>query len=246
MTKNPKVIILAAGEGQRLRPLTNDRPKTLVEYQGKPLIDYTINTLKEVGLTEIVIVGGYLGDMLRSRASRFYLNNEYSSTNMVYSLFCAEKELNQDVIISYGDITYKQNVIEALLRSQEDISVVVDLEWQKLWSQRMENPLDDAESLKLNGNLEIKEIGNKCSDIRDIQGQYIGLIKFSAEALNRVKNFYHSLDKNSTYRGKSFNQMYMTTFLQMIIDNLMPVKAVTVHGGWIEIDSVEDLNCSMV
>ena len=148
--------------------------------------------------------------------------------------------MDDDLIISYADIVYKNEVLKKLLNSQDDFSVVVDRDWKKLWSLRMENPLDDAETLKLkNGN--IIEIGKKAHIYEDIEGQYIGLIKISKKILNKVIKFYDMLDRGASYDGKDFDNMYMTSFIQMIINNLLNVKPTFINGGWIEIDSLDDL-----
>ena len=110
----------------------------------------------------------------------------------------------------------------------------------------MENPLDDAETMKLDENKNIIELGKSPASYADIEGQYIGLIKISAKAIAQVVAFYNSLDKTKLYDGKDFNDMYMTSFLQMIIDNLMPVRAELINGGWIEIDCEDDMKCTMV
>ena len=105
----------------------------------------------------------------------------------------------------------------------------------------MENPLEDAETLKIaNGN--IIELGKKPQNYEDIDGQYIGLVKISKSIIRKVVKYYESLDKDTVYDGKDFKNMYMTSFIQMIIDNLVNVKPIYINGGWIEIDCIEDLN----
>lgn len=241
-----KAIILAAGQGTRLMPLTAEKPKCMIEYNGKPIIDHILNTMLDSGISDISIVAGYKKERLFKHCSgrniKFYSNEHFSSTNMVYSLFCAENEFTDDVIISYSDIVYNSSVSDTLMVSNAPISVIADKQWLKLWELRMENPLDDAESLKLDGHNNIIEIGKKTKTYSDIQGQYIGLIKIKKEAIGKVKQFYYSLDKLKLYDGKDFNNMFMTTFIQLIIDNLMPVKAVFIKGNWLEIDSHSDLS----
>ena len=105
----------------------------------------------------------------------------------------------------------------------------------------MDNPLSDAETMKLDIGGNITELGKKTKNYEDIEGQYIGLIKISYSVLPRVRQFYHSLSREEFYEGKDFDNMYMTSFVQLMIDRLLPVKAILVHGGWVEIDSVEDL-----
>jgi len=240
-----KALILAAGEGVRLRPYTLDRPKCLVEFLRKPIINYIYDTLKVCKLEDIIIVDGYKGDRLRDHFSgekvKFYANENFDKSNMVTSLFCTSHELDDDIIISYSDIIYNSKVLSKLIENKSDISVVVDRGWLRLWNLRMENPLNDAETMKINSDNNIIELGKKPKDLSEIQGQYIGLIKFSKKIIKDIVKFYNGLDRDAIYEGKSFNNMFMTSFLQLIIDRLMPVNAVFIDRGWIEIDSVEDL-----
>lgn len=236
-----KAIILAAGQGARLRPLTDDRPKCMVEYQGRPLIEHVARALRQNGVQDIVAVRGYKPEALRCEGLRFYDNPRYLETNMVYTLFCARPELEGDVIISYSDIVYTRGVVARLLQSTADFAVVVDRDWRRLWQERMDDPLDDAETLRLDARGRIIELGKKARSYADIEGQYIGLLKVSAAAWRELRVFYDNLDRNAEYDGKSFENMYMTSFVQAVIDRLMPVAAVPIHGGWLEIDVPSDL-----
>ncbi len=240
-----KAIILAAGQGARLRPLTDDRPKCMVEYQGRPLIEHVVRALRANGVADIVAIRGYKPEALRCPGVRFYDNPRYLDTNMVSTLFCAERELEGDVIISYSDIVYSPGVIERLLRADADLGVVVDRDWRRLWQERMDDPLEDAETLRLDADDHILELGKKARSYEDIQGQYIGLIKVAASAWPRLRAFYQSLDRRADYDGKSFDNMYMTSFLQAVIDRLMPVKAVPIFGEWLEVDVPSDLQISV-
>jgi len=240
-----KAIILAAGRGIRLAPLTDQKPKCMVEYKGKPIIDYTLETLRACGVSDIVIVKGYRAVALQRANVRFAVNPNYANTNMVETLFCVEDELNTDVIVSYGDIIYESQVLEKLLEYRGDFGVVVDHGWLELWQSRMENPLADVESMKINANGQIIELGKKPESLAEVQGQYIGLFKISAAVLPIVKDFYHKLDRRKSYDGRAFEQMYMTSFLQLIIDDLMPIDAIAINRGWLEIDCPKDLECEL-
>lgn len=240
-----KVIILAAGQGTRLRPLTDDKPKCMVEYNNKPIINYILDTIKSCGINDMAIVDGYKRDVLHEHLKdenvTYFTNYNFDSTNMVSTLFNAKDFMDDDIIISYADIIYKKEVMESLIASEDDFSVVVDKDWIKLWSIRMDNPLNDAETLKIEDG-KIVELGKKPNTYEDIEGQYIGLIKISKSAIKKVINFYEGLDKDKLYDGKDYDNMYMTSLIQMIIDDLMDVKPVFINGGWVEIDSVDDLN----
>ncbi len=239
-----KMIIVAAGQGTRLRPLTNDKPKCMVEYNGKAIIDYILDTAISCDVNDIAVVNGYKKDVLenylKERDLTFYTNKDFDKTNMVSTLFNAKEFMNDDIIISYADIIYTKEVLEKLINSKDEFSVVVDRKWKELWSLRMENPLEDAETLKILDG-QIKELGKKASTYDDIEGQYIGLIKISKSSISKVIDFYESLNENELYDSQDYNNMYMTSFIQMIIDNLINVKPVIIDGGWLEVDSVEDL-----
>lgn len=245
-------LILAAGFGSRLMPLTKDNPKCMVEYKDKKIIDYEIESLKDAGVKNIAVVGGYLFPTLKSyieskhNINIFFENKNYDSSNMVETLFCAREfiqsciESKSDLIISYADIVYGKHIASKLVESKSDLAIVVDKNWKELWEKRFENILDDAETLKIE-NGKIKELGKKPKDLKEIQAQYIGLFKFSYKFLTQVLEFYDSLDRNAIYDGKDFRNMYMTSFLQNLIDKFDNAMAVEIYGGWCEIDFKNDL-----
>lgn len=244
-----KAIILAAGQGTRLRPLTDTKPKCMVEYQGKAIIDSILETMATCKISDIAIVNGYKKEVLETcfsdRKLTFFTNQDYATTNMVSTLFCAKAFMDDDLIISYADIVYDVTVLEKLISSQAELSVVVDRRWRELWAQRMENPLEDAETLKI-ADGHIVELGKKPHSYEEIQGQYIGLIKISKGALKKVISFYESLDKSVVYDGKNFDTMYMTSFIQLMIDHLMNVEPVFIDGGWVEVDCMSDLEIKVI
>lgn len=242
MNNTTKLVILAAGEGTRLRPLTENIPKCMVPLKGKPLVLHQIETANAAGLTDIHVVGGYRHDAINFEGITKHINKAFASTNMVASLFCAESALNGDVIVGYGDIVYQPDVLQSLMKSTAPVAVVVDEKWRAYWSARMNNPLDDAETLKLGDDGKILELGKKASSYNEIEGQYIGLIKFSKDSWSQITPFYHSLDRTLLYEGRNIDEMYMTTFLQLIAENLMPIQAVMIQNGWMEVDKPSDLN----
>lgn len=237
------VVILAAGEGRRLRPLTTYRPKCMVELDNKPLITYQLDLLKQFNITDVNIVTGYLKDKINFEGTTKYFNPNFDKTNMVSTLFCASElfDGSDDVLIAYGDIIYNESVLEKILNSTDKLNVVVDKNWKEYWSARMDNPLEDAETLKIDSNGNIKELGKKPNSYTDIEGQYIGLIKIRKDITIKIKDYYENLDKNILYDGKDYENMYMTSFLQMIADNVIPLTPTYIENGWMEVDTPSDL-----
>ena len=239
-----KALILAAGQGTRLRPITNDRPKCLVPLMGKTLLERQVNTLKALDVNDIHVATGYRAEQIRKLGFPTSHNDNYHRTNMVESLFSAIdflEECKEDLILGYGDIIYLKRNLEALLSCEDDISLMIDKEWKSLWQLRIEDPLSDAETLVMDSDNYILELGKKPENYDKIQGQYTGLIKIKANKIPELISFYNNLDRSNMYDGNTFENMYMTSFLQLMIDGGWKVKGVIVENGWLEIDTVDDL-----
>lgn len=240
-------IILAAGKGERLRPLTNKQPKCLVKLFGKSLLEWQINVFRNSGIHDITIVTGYMSDSINFPSVDTIQNENFDSTNMVETLFCAEKKFSESTIVSYGDIIFEPSILKKLILSTHDFSIIIDKNWLEYWKIRFENPLDDAESLEINSDGDITSIGQKVSDVSKIQGQYIGLMKFQNSGIYELQNFYHN-SKSKSDSGKNplnpnvdFKQSYMTDLLNSLISENYNLKAIEIENGWLELDSLSDL-----
>ncbi len=239
---SPRAIHLAAGEGSRLRPITNDRPKPLVELDGRSMLERNVDTLNAVGVTDQVVVTGYRSDQIEKLGYETEHNPIYDETDMVYSLFCAEDRFpeDRDLIISYGDIVYEPEVVNNLLESDAEVAVVVDKDWDELWGARFDDPLEDAETLKMDEEGQILEIGSEPEDYDEIEAQYIGLIKIRSDFIEEFRETYYSLSEPER-EGEKRSSVEMTRFIQYFVDNGRDVEAVPVNNGWLEVDTTEDL-----
>lgn len=250
-----KVIILAAGQGTRLRPLTDECPKCMVKVNGIRIIDRQIATMKNCGINEsdIYIITGYRGDVLEKHFEgteiHFIQNEAYECTNMVCSLMCAEELMGkeEDVIVSYGDIIYSEAVFQKILAAEYPLSVIVDDGWYEYWSARCENPLDDAETLMYDENDALIEIGQKTTDLARVQSQYIGLMRYRGGGVQKVLGLAKEAEQRSL-RGetlwrtdRTYQKMYMTDLLQGLIDEGNELKVVHINREWFEIDNCDDL-----
>ena len=243
-----KAIILAAGEGKRLRPLTNNTPKCLVNLFGKSLLQWQIETFRSCQIDDISVVTGYRSELINLPRLKIFQNKKFETTNMVESLFCASQELSEQTIVSYGDIIFEKKVLDKLIQSKADFSVIVDKNWKRYWEIRFDNPLNDAESLKIDTDDNITSIGKKTQKIDEIEGQYIGLMKFQNTGLEKIKKFYEKIKSQSTNNSNpinplvSFQQSFMTDFLQGLINDGCKLKAVEIENGWLELDTINDYN----
>ena len=234
----PRGIILAAGRGSRMNSLTDDRPKCLVEFRGKALLDWQIDALSAAGVTEIGIVTGYSRELLADRGLFEFHNERWATTNMVSSLECAAEWLASDrCIVSYSDIFYSAASVWPLLSAPSDLAVTYDPNWLSQWSKRFANPLDDAETFRVDESGYLLEIGGVPTRTDEVTGQYMGLLSFRPMGW---AGFEHM---RSMVPTSERDKMHMTGALARLIGvHQMRVRAIPVFDDWGEIDTMSDLH----
>jgi len=231
-----RAVILAAGRGSRLGSLSDDRPKCMVELAQKPLISRQIAALERGGASAIGVVRGYLGDRIGLGNVTYFENPRWAETNMVMSLAAAAPWLRSGpVLVSYADIFYAHDVVRNLAQAPGDLVVAYDPRWKSLWSRRFADPLSDAETFRTDARGNLLEIGKRAAHIEEIQGQYMGLLKFTPYAWDAVERLLAGLD------AKARDKLDMTSLLSVLLASSYPIGTVAISGPWGEIDSWDDL-----
>ena len=227
------VIILAAGTGSRLRPLTDNVPKCMVPFLGKSILKRQIEVFSNSRVNEITIVAGHLENKIKCDNLKKIFNPHFGYTNMVYSLFCAYKYLNkfkEDIVISYSDIVFDKSIFKTVQSSGNFL--VVYSEWLKIWKLRMKPSMiiNDAESLVVKNN-NLISIGNKIKD-KMPKYQYTGIIKLRFNSFTKLYNYFKKL-KN--------DKIDFTRFLNLSIGNkIINMKIKKTKKFWFEVDSLND------
>lgn len=236
-------IVLAAGKGSRLGAYSRDTPKGLVPVAGKGFLVRQLETLESAGITDVTIVTGHGREQIEALGRPTRHNDRFASTNMVASLMCAADLLGsgEDVLVAYADIVYEPKVAHALVACCDDFATTIDRRWDRLWAARGEDPLTTAETLRIDDGGRIRELGRRPNALNEIEGQYMGLTRFSAPFAARLPEIFGDLDPAGTYDGRSRDDMYMTSFLQLLIDRGNACTPIWVDGGWLELDTMRDL-----
>jgi L-glutamine-phosphate cytidylyltransferase len=232
-----RAIILAAGRGSRMETLTLDRPKCLVEVRGKALLQWQFQALRAAGIDEIAVVTGYRREMVAMTGVVEFHNARWAQTNMVASLECAGQWLAEaPCIVSYSDIFYASPAVESLLRCSAPLAITYDPNWRALWERRFGDPLCDAETFRLNADGTLADIGGRPAALDDIEGQYMGLLRFEPPGWREVTRIRENL------RPEERDCMHMTGTLQRVIaENRIAITAIPYFGEWGEVDSLGDL-----
>lgn len=240
-----KAIILAAGQGTRLKKYTENLPKGMLSFMGKTIIERQIEMYRKAGIETIIIVRGYAADKIDYPGVKYYTNEDYTNTNMVESLMAARKEFDDDIIVSYSDILFEERLLLGMMESKEDFAVSVDDNWKEYWMMRYGRVDFDTESLSIDEDDNITELGLESPAIDDIDARYIGLLKFSKGGLKYIESIMEKAysdyeDKPWQQSGKTVRKAYMTDLLNAVIESGRQVKAIHFTNGWIEFDTNDD------
>lgn len=232
-----KAIILAAGRGSRMKSLTDNNLKCLVKLRGKTLLDWQLKALREAGIRDIAVVTGYRRELLADKGLTEFHNPNWESTQMVSSLACADSWLKEGpCVVSYSDIFYAPDAVRSLMQSSSALAVTYDPNWLALWQQRFGDPLLDAETFRLTAEHTLAEIGNKPQSVAEVQGQYMGLLRFTPEGWAEVQHIRTELGAEQAAK------MHMTGTLQRVIEaGRVPIEALPYVGEWGEVDTEDDL-----
>jgi len=232
-----RAVILAAGRGSRLRHLGEGRPKCLVELEGKPLIERQIAALRRGGMEEIGVVRGYRSEMIDFPGLSYFANDRWAETNMVMSLAAAAPWLRSGpVIVSYGDIFYRNELVRGLAAAPGQLVISYDRAWRSLWTHRFADPLADAETFRIDAAARLLEIGGRTTNIENIMGQYMGLLKFAPSAWSIIEALLSKLDRPDRDR------LDVTGLLRRLLATKeLTISAFPTEGQWGEIDNPEDV-----
>ena len=230
-----RAVILAAGRGSRLAHLGADRPKCLVELAGQPLLARQVAALRRGGADEIAVVRGYRGEMIDLPGLTYFSNHRWAETNMVMSLAAAASWLREAaVIVSYGDIFYRGELVRRLAGASGQLVITYDREWRRLWTRRFADPLADAETFRIDSAGGLLEIGEKTARIEDIEGQYMGLLKITPPAWRAIEELLGTLAADIRDR------LDVTGLLRRLLARGLGIDTFGAAGQWGEIDNPED------
>ncbi len=228
-----RALILAAGLGTRLAPITNDRPKSLVPVNGKPILLKQIENLKENGIEDITIVSGYKAEILEKAVHELYPkiriieSVDYATTNNMYSAYMAREVVSgEPFLMMNADVFYDASVIRALLACEAENAIVTDI------GTYLEESMKVVEK---DGRL--VEIAKTITP-ENALGASIDVYKFSAEG---GKAF---MDCCADYIEKQGElKKWSEVALNDILANV-EFKACPLVGRWLEIDNHEDLHAA--
>ena len=241
-----KAIIVAAGMGRRLAPYTDDRPKTLVEINGRSILQRQVDAYRAAGIDEIHIVRGYMKEKIAAAVpdARFFDNDEFRSNNILSSLFYAEAAMAGGYLFSYSDIVFRPEVVRTVMETEGDYALVIDRRWHEAYVGRMNHPVEEGEVARVDDG-RVTLVGKKTMPPEEATGEFIGLARFSARGAEKMRERFHERKRElagKPYgRAPKFEVAYLTDLLNDLIESGEVMRPAFIDGGWREIDTVKDL-----
>ena len=127
-------------------------------------------------------------------------------------------------------------MVRGLTAAAGQLVISYDRAWRRLWTRRFADPLSDAETFRIDGSGQLLEIGGKTTLIEEIEGQYMGLLKFTPRAWTAVEALFGTLD------AAIRNRLDMTGLLRRLLAaKAIPIDTFGTDGQWGEIDNPEDV-----
>lgn len=236
VSKN-KALILAAGLGTRLAPITNDRPKSLVPVNGQPILFKQIDNLKQNGITDITIVSGYKADVLEKAVHEKYPeikiieSVDYATTNNMYSAYLGIKTMFPDgntvpFYMMNADVFYDASVIASLEKDPRQNLIVVDM--GRYIEESMKVVEKDGRLVEISKQI-TPEAALGCS---------IDVYKFGPDG---GKVFYECC------RDYIENKKELTKWSEVALNDVLQnveFQACALDGRWLEIDNHDDLSAA--
>lgn len=237
MSEIKNAIILAAGFGRRLRPLTYEDPKCLTKINGKPIIENTLEILIKNGIQKTVIVIGYLGDIIKDWIGPkyqgmpiSYIRNEiFHRSNSMYSLFLARKYLREGTILIEGDTFFEEALISGVLEQKQNKSY-----WIVSWF----GPEHEGSRSTVDKNGRIKKIEIVKEPVTEFEfNQYksTGLLKLTPKYGKRF----------SLWLWEEVKKENINVYFDLVIAKHLSDAAIYIHDvtglKWADVDKIEDL-----
>jgi phosphoenolpyruvate phosphomutase len=248
-----RAVILAAGFDERLMPLVSDRPKAMLDVKGKSILARQVDTLQQSGIRQVAVVRGYKKEMVDLPNVRYYDNDAFGESGEVESLLRAGAELSGPVVIMYGDILFDRQILDQLLESGADITLVCDRSWPDTRAGRersgadlvIEQPtprrhhrfLADAQTVH------VTEIGARLDPAR-ATAEFIGMAKLSARGCQIFGEVYRELrdrgESQRVHEAASLRSAMLTDLLQEVVRRGHRVASAGIYQGWLEVDTFDD------
>jgi len=233
-TRHVRAIVLAASRGEGLGAVTDQKPKCMVDVRGKPLLHRLLATLGQSGVNDVAVVRGYRKEAIPAEGFAVLDNAEYAATGEAASLACAIPRLRGETIIVYGDVLFRRYILDGLLDSAADITVVVDSHVRPASNPRDLITADRHDSGEYFDDVPARLTGIGAGRATAC-GEWIGLMHVSARGAELLRDMLEAMRLDGNLASAD---------VPAVLERLAASYTVAVHyinGHWLDVDTPADL-----
>ena len=178
-----RAVVIAAGMGKRMGKLTEAKPKCLLKFGDKSLLQWTVEGLAMVCKDIWIITEQYKGEKIKRLGYNTIENKDYENNNILQSFFTAKDKLDKDLIVTYSDIYVERAIFKELASKKGDL-ILTHKSWVSYYKNRNQHPIEQAEKVILDKDYLVKEIGKDIAYSNKLKCyEFIGLFKVSKAPL---------------------------------------------------------------
>ena len=238
-------ILLAAGSGTRLGELTKNTPKSFIKINGISLIERQIQLLRKFNIHDIVVVTGPNQDKFNLENITLINDKEHLTHDQLGSLMAAKSFFNNELMIFYTDIIFDEQILSDMVMSKGEITIAIDMDWQKSYDERLDNPILDAGRVLVSNN-KVKQLSENIPIEENSKnlGEFLGIVKLSKNISSIfLQRFSYLLSNHNGnfHDADSFKMAKLMDMLQDLLDVGVEITPVVVKDNWCEIDTEMDL-----
>ncbi len=234
-------VILAASRGSELRELTHDKPKAMISIGGKTLLGRLMEGLKRAGINKSTVIAGYKAEAIDLLGIEKCINEDYEKGDELQTLICAEANFNNDMLILYSDLLFREYILRDLIETEGEIVIVVD--------SALDNPnitgapdyaycsknddrspfMQDVTLTQLSSSADASE--------KKPSGYWIGMMRVRKQGREWIETALAELKAEA-----DFNELKLPDLLNRLIEQGKPVNVHYIDGHWLDVNSLDDID----
>jgi phosphoenolpyruvate phosphomutase len=237
-----RAVVLAATRGSQLGPLTEDRPKCMVDIRGQPLLRRLVTTLRESGIRDVTVVRGWRKEAVDLPTIATVDNDDFETTGEAFSLEKAAAKIEGNTVIAFGDILFRHYILDQLLEAEGDIVLAVDARWRDREPSTKASTRDLAAcsrpftaDLLDDAPVFVQHIASDLGNATP-SGEFIGLAKLTPAGAKRVRAALEAMKADGSLATASLADL----FNRLAVAG-EPPRALYVTGQWLDVNDAFDL-----
>jgi len=234
-------IILAASRGNELHELTHDKPKAMISIGGKTLLARLMEGLKKAGINKSTVIAGYKAEAINLHGIEKCINDDYENGDELKTLACAQDSFNDDMLILYSDLLFREYILRDLIETDGEIVIIVD--------SAIDNPnisgspdyaycSQDDDRSPFMQNVTLTQVSSSPDESdKKPSGYWIGMMRVRKQGRKWLETAIEELKSSS-----NFNALTLPDLLNHLIEQGKPINVHYIDGHWLDVNSLDDID----